>query len=109
MHNDTIVVTCHSAFITLLIERGIVEPDTPVIEHVEPDDVFGKHVIGALPLELAALAASVTEIQMNLTPADMGQELTIERLREITGSATTYIVERVKCGRRPEIDPYDVF
>lgn len=35
----------------------------PIIASATPDDVRGKHVVGNLPLHLAALAASVTVIE----------------------------------------------
>lgn len=93
---DTVIVTRHAALVQLLIERGLVAAQTPVIAHATADDVSGKHVIGVLPLSLAALAASVTEIPLALAPQDRGVELGIERLREIAGNAVTYRVEVVK-------------
>lgn len=89
-----IIVTRHLALVQLLIERGIIEPDAPVIQHATPNDVAGKDVIGVLPLSLAALANSVTEIPLALTPELRGKELDIETLRSIAGEAVTYKVIR---------------
>lgn len=91
----SIVVTRHPALVELLIERGIVEQGTPVITHATPEQVAGKDVIGVLPLSLAALANSVTEIPLALTPDMRGKELSIETLRSIAGEAVTYKVKRV--------------
>ncbi|MEM4701611.1 MAG: CRISPR-associated protein Csx16 [Candidatus Bathyarchaeia archaeon] len=93
---ETVVVTRHTALVQLLRERGIIGDGAKVIAHATPDDVRGKHVVGVLPLSLAALAATVTEIPLALTPEDRGKELGIERLREIAGSAVTYKVTVVK-------------
>lgn len=85
-----IVVTRHAALVELLRERGIIGDDARVIAHATPNDVRGQHVIGVLPLSLAAIAASVTEVSLNLSPEDRGKELPIERLREIAGPARSY-------------------
>ena len=90
---ETIVVTRHAALVELLRERGIIGEGARVIEHASPEDVRGKHVIGVLPLALAALAASVTEIPLRLTPEMRGKELDLPTLREIAGEPVTYKVE----------------
>jgi hypothetical protein len=89
---DTIVVTRHPALLDLLVERGLVRPGTPAIAHATPEDVRGRHVIGVLPLSLAAIAATVTEIELRLSPEHRGRELGIEELRQVAGPARTYIV-----------------
>jgi hypothetical protein len=92
MESQTIVVTRHKALVELLLERDIVDETVPVIEHATPEQVRGKHVIGVLPLNLAALTLSVTEIPLNMSPEDRGKELGIERLREIAGDPVMYRV-----------------
>jgi len=53
----------------MLQERGIIKDDSvSVIAHATPADITGRDVIGVLPLALAALARSVTEIPLNLSP-----------------------------------------
>ena len=98
-----VVVTRHQALVTYLLEIGLITPETQVISHATPNQVQGKHVIGVLPLSLAAQAESVTEIPLSLAPEDRGQELTVERLREIAGDPTTYTVIQhttcKKCGK----------
>lgn len=89
-----VVVTRHGSLVEYLIEIGLIEADTPVLAHVSEDDVRGKHVVGVLPLRLAATAASVTEVPLALTPEDRGQELSIERIREIAGEPVVYEVNR---------------
>ena len=87
-----IVVTRHQALVTYLLELGLITPETQVISHASPEQIQGKDVIGVLPLSLACLARSVTEIPLALSPEDRGRELTIERMREIAKEPTTYKV-----------------
>jgi len=90
---DVVVVTRHDALVALLRERGIIQgDDVTVLAHASADDVRGRHVIGVLPLSLAALAASVTEIPLSLTPDMRGRELGLDELRGIAGQAVTYQV-----------------
>lgn len=90
-----IVVTRHPPLVALLRERGLIGEDAIILPHVTPDQVRGQHVIGVLPLALAARAASVTELPLALTPEDRGKELSIDRLRQIAGDPVTYRVEVV--------------
>lgn len=92
---NSIVVTRHAALAELLVERGIVEAGTHVITHATPEQVAGKDVIGVLPLSLASLANSVTEVPLALTPELRGKELDLETLRSIAGEAVTYKVNRL--------------
>jgi len=88
----TVIVTRHPALVGYVRELGLAQLETPVLAHASANDIKGKHVIGVLPLHLAALAASVTEIPLALTPADRGQELPLERVREIASDPVTYKV-----------------
>lgn len=92
---SSIIVTRHKALVDLLVERGLVESGAPVIEHATAEDVRGKDVIGVLPLSLAVLANSVTEIPLALTPELRGKELDIETLRSIAGAPVTYRVQKI--------------
>lgn len=95
----TIIVTRHEPLVAYAREIGLVGEDVRVLAHVSADDVRGQHVVGVLPLHLAALASSVTEIPLALTPSDREAmqrgDLPIERLREIAGAPTTYRVRRI--------------
>jgi len=90
-----LVVTRHPALTLLIQEKGLISDQTPVVSHVTENDVRGKHVVGVLPLRLAALAASVTEIPLDLSPEDRGRELDLARVREIAGDPVTYQVHRL--------------
>jgi hypothetical protein len=90
----TVIITRHSGLVEYLRER---HPDlvegAKVLVHVTPEQVRGAHVIGVLPLHLAALAASVTEVPLALTPEDRAAgDLPVERVRKIAGEPVTYTV-----------------
>jgi hypothetical protein len=96
MKNETtIIVTRHPALVALLRERGLIPDDVRVIDHATPEDVADKHVIGVLPLSLAALALEVTEIPLALTPEMRGKELDLATLRQIAGEAVTYMAMQI--------------
>jgi putative CRISPR-associated protein (TIGR02620 family) len=93
-----VVVTRHPALVDLLMERGLIGPGAKVITHATPDDVHGQDVIGVLPLSLAALANSVTELPLAITPEMRGKELDLETLRQIAGDAVKYRVQYLPKG-----------
>ena len=87
-----IVITRHPALVEYLVETGLVPADAPCISHAEASDVAGKHVIGVLPLRLAAMAQSITEIPLDIPAELRGQELTIEQVRRYAGEPVRYFV-----------------
>lgn len=90
-----VVVTRHRALVEYLIEIGLVPNGTPVIEHATEDDVSGAHVIGVLPVHLAALALSYTEIPLNAPKDTRGQELNLDDVRKYAGRPRTFKVIEV--------------
>jgi putative CRISPR-associated protein (TIGR02620 family) len=90
-----VIVTRHPALVALLRERGLIPDGVRIIDHATPADVRGQHVIGVLPLSLAALARTVTEIPLAITPEMRGTELDLETLRRIAGEAVTYTVTQM--------------
>ena len=88
-----LVVTRHSALVELLLERGLIkEGDFTLISHATPEDVAGKDVIGVLPMALAALANTITEVPLVVPQELRGQELSIDQVREFAGAPVTYKV-----------------
>lgn len=90
-----VVVTRHPALVEFLREQGVLTAGARVVAHATPEDVAGQHVVGVLPLRLAALAASVTEVPLNLPAELRGQELSLEQVRQYAGAPVTYRVEAV--------------
>jgi len=91
----TIIVTRHPALAEYLRRHGYTEGAPEVREHVTAEEVRGCHVIGVLPLHLAAEAASVTEVPLALTPDMRGRELTLEELERVAGRPRRYVVRVV--------------
>ena len=89
----TIIVTRHTGLIQWLKSHGIVGD---VISHVEfPDQIRGKDVVGVLPLHLAAVAASVTTVEMTLPADKRGVDLTPEEMDSFGAIMHTYSVQEV--------------
>ena len=87
-----VVVTRHAALIDHLIDIGVIDGDTPVLTHVTPDDVRGKHVIGVLPMHLAVEARSITEVPLKIPAELRGQELDLGQVRDFASHPVTYHV-----------------
>jgi hypothetical protein len=102
---DTVIVTRHTALVELLVERQLVAPGVPVIKHAREIDVEDRHVIGVLPLRLAARAACVTEIPLVLSEEQRGRELSLDELRQVAGSAVTYRVQVIPTPAGPIAGP----
>jgi len=97
---DFIVVSRHPALVQYLRERGVLTGREPVVSHASPEDVRGKVVVGVLPLRLAAEAAEVWEVPLELPPELRGRELTLEQVRRCAGPLTRYRVQ-ILAGETP--------
>lgn len=93
---DTIIITRHPALLQYLRELGVVHEDTPVLSHATAEDVRCKHVYGVLPMRLAAEAAALTEVSMNVPAEWRGTELSLEQIKACDPTLTTYVVIREK-------------
>lgn len=91
----TVVVTRHPALVAYLREQGVIGADARIVSHAEPEDVRGQHVIGILPLHLAALAESVTEVELNVPPEVRGRELTLADVRQYARTIRRYRVREL--------------
>ena len=88
-----LVVTRHPALVELLLERGLIKDGSyELIPHATPEDVAGKDVIGVLPMALAALANTITEVPLMVPPELRGQELSLDQVSEFAGAPVTYKV-----------------
>ena len=91
---QVIVITRHPALVAYLVSLGTITRETPVVQHATEDDVRGKHVIGVLPLRLAALCRSVTEVPLDIPVELRGQELSIEQVAQFAGEPVRYMVSQ---------------
>ena len=87
-----VVVTRHPALVQFLVEQGIVDKKTPTINHATVNDIEGKHVIGVLPMHMAALALTITEVPLNIPAELRGKELSLEQVEKFAGEPVTYSV-----------------
>lgn len=91
--NEYLVVTRHAALIDYLVETDVIPAGTPYLTHATPDDVRGRDVIGVLPLHLAALCSSVTEVPLTIPAEARGRELSLYEVRQYAGPPVTYRVK----------------
>jgi hypothetical protein len=87
---DALIVTRHPALVEVLREDfGITGT---VLAHATPEAIRGRRVVGVLPLDLAAEAASVTVVVLDL-PAEMrGVELTADQVRQYMKGLRPFVV-----------------
>ena len=84
MSCEHIIVTRHYGLAKYILDKGIAPAGTPVVRHAKPQDVRGKHVYGVIPLRLAHLAVSVTEIPLFLEGEDhVFRDIPYERVCKI--------------------------
>jgi len=90
-----LVVTRHQGLVDYLIEEGLIEPETRIVDHASEEDITGKHVLGVLPHNLSCLCNSFTEIPLLLPTEMRGKELSKEDVRKYAGELVTYKVTRI--------------
>ncbi len=89
---ETVIVTRHTGFVQWLAQHDITGD---VIEHATTNQVRGKHVIGAVPFHLAALAEKVSVISMsNLTADQRGKDLTPAEMDAAGAKLETFVVRK---------------
>ena len=88
---DTIIVSRHPAAIEFIARE--VGSEWPVLAIATAEDVRGKHVIGNLPLHLAALAGKVTVIEFEGAPP-RGQEYSLADMDAAGAVLRSYVVDR---------------
>jgi len=92
---ETIIVTRHQGLIDWLERQGYNVDDWQAVRHVStPDQVRGKHVIGVLPLHLAAEALTISAPEYDIRPEDRGRDLTAEELEDRGCRLVRYTVYR---------------
>ena len=90
---EKILITRHEALVEFLQKQGL--KFDMVVSHADAETVNGKDVYGVLPLHLAALANTITSVDMNL-PAEMrGKELSLEDVERYFVGFATYKVSKI--------------
>ena len=93
---NTVIVTRHQTLVQHLVETGVAPNDAQVVDHATPENVAGAHVIGVLPIHLAALAARYTNVALHTPPELRGVELTLEQVRLYAQPPVSYEVRIVE-------------
>lgn len=90
MNNKNLIVTRHAGLVEWLRLRGI---EGDVVAHATPETVKDRHVFGVLPLNLAAVAASVTNVDMPRMAAEQrGKDLSPAEMDEAGAELARYVV-----------------
>lgn len=92
---EEVIVTRHPGLVQYIHQKYMTVKgrETPVITHATWEQVSGKRVFGVLPLSLAAAAAEVVEIEMNIPAELRGKELTIDEMMPYVGKTYRYKVQ----------------
>ena len=91
---QTVVVSDYDSFYDLLLENGIIEPDTPHYEYLRKEDAVGKRVCGVVPMHIAAEADSVVLARMRIPRNRRGIEIPLDELRGYVHGWDTYRVTK---------------
>lgn len=86
---EKIIVTRHEALVAWLKQNGITGKVTP---HATVENVAGNHVIGVLPLHLAAKAAVVTTVSLDVPENLRGKELSLKEIEACGPCLETFTV-----------------
>lgn len=93
---EKIVVTRYRTLVTHLKNLGLIDANTKVIAHANPEDIMNKHAFGVLPYWLAAHTAKFTEVQLRIPQEKRGKELTVEEIEWYALDAKTYQIREVR-------------
>lgn len=92
---QTIIVTRHPAVEKYIRESDLVPQDTPCYPSVTENFVQGKHIIGIVPMHIAAAAELFTEVKITLRRGVEPRELSLDELRASVKQVRTYSVEKI--------------
>jgi two-component sensor histidine kinase len=92
---EKIIITKHNAVKHYIISKQMATKETPCFSVAEIKDIEGKHVIGFIPLYLAAKAGMYTEIKINLKREDIKRELTLNEIEHRVKNVNTFKIEKI--------------
>lgn len=88
-----IVITRHKGLVEFLLREGYIDANVEIKEQATVGDVKDRHVLGVLPMWLAAEATSVTEAKLDLTLEQRKKgELDVEETAKAFRGLITYVV-----------------
>ncbi len=89
---NTVIITRHTGLVEWLKSTRPELADAPILDTATPADVQGKDVYGALPLHLAALAASVTVVEFTTAVVRGGMDLSADEMTAAGAKLRTFVV-----------------
>lgn len=95
MTKGKLVVTRHRALVEYLIEEGYVPKDVEVLNYAREEDVRDRDVYGILPFYLAALADSLTFVDIRLGKEFKSIDLTLDDVYKCVKGVNIYTVREV--------------
>jgi len=99
----TVVLSDQPEMLSLARELGLAGPNSDLqLRLREGEDLRGVRIVGEPPLASAATAREVVVVSLDREPGDLGQSLSLERLREIAGRVRAFEVKAVGPERAPE-------
>ena len=102
MKNNQIYVGRHDAVYEYCLQQGYISENTPRLDRATIKDVRGKHVVGVLPIFMAAYAETYTKLELSTylffgkkaTKRDL-QSISVEDMHSVVRNAVVYQVTRV--------------
>jgi putative CRISPR-associated protein (TIGR02620 family) len=92
MANFDMVITRHKGLVEYLDYVGMTYNE--VVSHVsDPEILKGKRVLGVLPVNLASLCGSFTELALEIPQELRGKELDLEQIKSFARGFFTYKIE----------------
>lgn len=90
-----VVVSQHQAFVNYCLEIKLIqEGNYRLIPRVNNyDEIRDQNVVGILPLHLASLCSSITEVPLVVPVELKGKKLDLDQIREFARKPKTYYVE----------------
>lgn len=86
---ETVIVGRHAAMIELCKEAY---PAATVIPHATIEAIKGKHVVGVLPIQMAAYCSYITVVEMEVPFEKRGTELTCAEMKQLGATFVSYVV-----------------
>jgi len=91
--HEHIIVTRHTGLVEWLQRHGITGKVIPYVDNI--DEIKGKHIVGVLPLSLAAYADTVTTVDMEFTPDKRGVDISADEMDLYKPTLNTYKVTKL--------------
>lgn len=90
-----IVVTKYQTVYDFLVEKEIIPEGTEMVSYINPKYAEGKEIYGMVPMSIAALAESYTEVKIAFNNKANPEDLSVQELERLIKYVTTFTVKKV--------------